>query len=229
MTACIVVLGGLPPDTRIRRHLAPEAFVIGADQGFNYATDLGLRLGLAVGDFDSIGTQGRQLLADSGIACEVSRPDKDESDGVLALRAALVRHHDRITVVSGGGMDRLDHLVIAVAMLTDPALANVEVDGWFGPTYVAVVRPARARSWPATEGETVTLLAVGGSATGVRTTGLAWPLTGETLAPSSSRGLSNTVKDPDPEASSATVNITISVDKGLLLVLRPDRLEPSRI
>jgi thiamine pyrophosphokinase len=179
MTACIVVLGGAAPDARIRAHLSANAFVIGADLGVTYAAELGLQLDLAVGDFDSLDAHGRQQLMDHRVACEEYPADKNESDGVLGLRAALARHHDQITVVSGGGMDRLDHLLISVSMLTDPTLAAATVDGWFGSTHVAVVRPGHARVWEARASETVTLLATGGPAFGVRTDGLAWPLTGE--------------------------------------------------
>jgi thiamine pyrophosphokinase len=58
----------------------------------------------------------------------------------------------------------------------------------------------------------VTLLAVGGAVTGVRTTGLRYPLHGETLTPGSSRGVSNELVEPVA---------TVTVATGVLLVAVP--------
>ncbi len=61
-------------------------------------------------------------------------------------------------------------------------------------------------------GDLVTLLAVGGPALGVRTTGLVYPLDGEDLFPGSTRGVSNELC-----ASSATVSLL----QGTLLAVQP--------
>ncbi len=63
-------------------------------------------------------------------------------------------------------------------------------------------------------GDLVTLLAVGGPATGVTTTGLRWPLLGETLTPGSTRGVSN-------ELAAATA--TVSVESGALVAIHTRR------
>ena len=57
-------------------------------------------------------------------------------------------------------------------------------------------------------GDVVTLVPLGGPAEGVTTTGLRWPLDGETLPPGSTRGVSN-------EMTRDTA--TVSVASGVLL------------
>ena len=57
------------------------------------------------------------------------------------------------------------------------------------------------------------LLAVGGPATGITTTGLRWALTDGTLAPGSSRGVSN-------EFTGDAAEITLTA--GVLLAIAPD-------
>ena len=65
-----------------------------------------------------------------------------------------------------------------------------------------------------TPGDLVTLLAVGGPAAGVTTAGLRWPLLGATLAPGSTRGVSN-------ELAAGTA--LISVAAGVLVAIHTPR------
>ena len=61
-------------------------------------------------------------------------------------------------------------------------------------------------------GELISLFALNAPAMGIVTEGLAYPLSGETLVPGSSRGLSNVFTDPEAR---------ITLDGGVLLALRP--------
>ncbi|MBS1195600.1 MAG: thiamine pyrophosphokinase, partial [Actinobacteria bacterium] len=63
-------------------------------------------------------------------------------------------------------------------------------------------------------GDLVTLLAVGGPATGVTTTGLRWPLLGETLTPGSTRGVSNQL---------VAATATVAVSTGVLVAIHTGR------
>lgn len=117
-------------------------------------------------------------------------------------------------VVCGGGIDRLDHLLVTVAMLTNPALATLPiVSAWIGTcqAFVACERRPPVR-WTAAEDTNVTLLAVAGPAHGVTTSGLEWPLADATLLPWSSWGLSN-------RAVGGACSVTVA--SGSLLVLLP--------
>jgi len=62
-------------------------------------------------------------------------------------------------------------------------------------------------------GELLTLLPLGGPATGVRTEGLEYPLAGETLEPGTTRGVSNVFT-----STGARVTLT----DGVLLAVRPE-------
>lgn len=69
-----------------------------------------------------------------------------------------------------------------------------------------------ARTLAGAPGETVSLFALHGPATGVTTAGLLYPLDGETLAPGTSRGVSNEL---------AAAEARISVTAGVLVAVRP--------
>ena len=213
MTTCIVVLGGDRPDQRVRSYLPIEATVIAADSGVDHALHLGLGIDLAVGDFDSVSLAGLAHLQHEHVSTERYSVDKDASDGELALGAACDSGATDITVVCGGGVDRLDHLLVTAMMLTAPYLAGVAVTAWIGSAHVAVVRAGTPAHWSATRGEIVTVLAVNGAANGVSTNGLQWHLEDEDLQPGSSRGLSNIA---------TSQRCSVSVRDGVLLVIRPD-------
>ncbi len=214
MTLCVViVLGGEQPDQRVQAYVPNDAWVIAADAGVDHAVALGLTVDLAIGDMDSVSLVGLAHLQQERIPTERHRPDKDASDGELALHAAMRLQPDRIVLICGGGNDRLDHLLITMAMLTSPDLTGAQVEAWVGAAHVRVLRDDEAVQWAGSSGQTVTLLAVNGPAIGVSTVGLLFALDDESLQPWSSRGLSNESLDGPAE---------VSLRRGLLLVVRPN-------
>ncbi len=66
-------------------------------------------------------------------------------------------------------------------------------------------------------GELLTLLPLGGPAAGVTTSGLEYPLDGETLEPGSTRGVSNVFAEPEAR---------VTLADGVLLAIRPEGAMP---
>ncbi|MDP9483788.1 MAG: thiamine diphosphokinase, partial [Chloroflexota bacterium] len=115
---------------------------------------------------------------------------KDESDTELAVRAALARGADALTVVGGLG-GRPDHLLANIALLALPELAELPAELLDGSTRVGLVRPGRGRELAGRVGDLVSLIPFGSGVAGVSTAGLAWPLDDEALQLGPARGLSN--------------------------------------
>ncbi len=183
--------------------------MIAADSGADHALALGVPVDLAVGDFDSISAEGREALERAGVRLERHPSEKDATDLELALAAAMALQPRRV-VVLGGLRGRLDHLLGELSLLGAEPYRAVELDALFGPATVHVVHDERLLSGRA--GELVSLFALHGPAHGVVTDGLVYPLQGETLAPGSTRGVSNVFA-----ASEARVALT----SGVLLAVRP--------
>jgi thiamine pyrophosphokinase len=202
----VVFAGGLPPALTT---LPAGAVVVAADSGADHALARGLRVDVAVGDFDSIAAESLAALERAGTRVERHPAEKDATDLELALDAALAFAPRRIVVVGGDG-GRLDHLLGELMLLGSDALAEVEVDAQLGPATIHVVRRERVLS--GRQGETVSLLALHGPADGVVTDGLVYPLRGETLEPGSSRGISNVF---------AADEVRVALERGVLLVVRP--------
>jgi thiamine pyrophosphokinase len=208
----VVVAGGDPVDPGDVDDLPGDSPVIAADSGIDHARALGWRVDVAVGDFDSVTPAGLAAAEAEGTVIDHHPAAKDHTDLELALDVAMARGARRIVVVGGHG-GRLDHLLGNALLLAAERYAGVALEARFGPARVHVARPAGgAVALTGSRGGLVTLLAAGGPAEGVTTEGLLYPLAGETLAPGSTRGVSNELSGP---------SASVSLRAGTLLVVQP--------
>jgi thiamine pyrophosphokinase len=203
----VVVAAGEGPD--VSAALPRTAAVIAADGGADRAAALGLDITLVVGDLDSVSEAVLGAAQRNGARVARYPEAKDATDLELALTEALALEPRRVLVVlSAGG--RLDHLLSALLALAGPALSQTEVDALVGSSLVHVVR--RERALDGEPGELLTLVPLHGSAEGVETEGLLYPLARETLGPGSSRGVSNVFTGE---------RARVSLERGVLLAIRP--------
>jgi thiamine pyrophosphokinase len=204
----IVVAGGTAAPLGVGA-LPAAAPVVAADEGVDRALAAGLRVDVAVGDFDSVSPAGLEAAAASGARVVRHPAAKEATDLELALEEAAALRPRRLVVVGADG-GRLDHLFAGVLALGAERYAAFEVDALLGPATAHVVRGERLlRGRP---GELVSLLALHGPAQRVVTEGLVYPLRGETLLPGSSRGVSNVF---------AAEQARVVLERGVLLALRP--------
>lgn len=207
----VVLAGGTAPSRRQlawARSGATRVLVVAADSGTDHAHRLGVTVDVAVGDFDSISPEARDWLVRTATPVERHPTGKDASDLELALHAASHHEPDRIVVLGVGG-GRLDHLAFNLVVLADRRW-TAQVRALAGDTLVtAVTGRAELDGRP---GSIVSLLPVGGAAT-VTTTGLRYRLVDESLAPTSTRGLSNVLEHPPAH---------VTVTSGTLLAIQPE-------
>ena len=208
---CVVVTGGDPIDPAVLRLVPPGACTIGVDSGISHALALGLCIDVAVGDFDSVLPEDLKAVEAAGAAIERHPAAKDATDLELGLHTALACGARRVVVLGGHG-GRLDHLLANALLLAAEPFADLVIEAHMGPAAIAVARPGRITVVRGDVGATVSLLPVGGPATGVITAGLEYALRRATLLPGTTRGVSNVVNDG---AASVTL------DEGTLLVVVP--------
>ena len=207
-TAAVILTGGDPVPEALGRDLPPAAFVIAADSGLHHARVLGLEADLVVGDLDSADAAAVAAVRAAGAEIELHPIDKDATDLELALDAALARHLTPVTVVGGAGWDRIDHLLGNAMVLADPRYRPLDLTWLVKSARIRVIHDRAALCGQA--GDTVSLLAVGGPAAGVATTGLRWRLESDDLAPGSTRGISNEM---------TSTEAVISLEQGTLLAI----------
>jgi thiamine pyrophosphokinase len=209
----IVLAGGDPVRESLKSLLPSADLVIAADSGVHAASALQLHVDLIVGDFDSADVAVVDAAVAAGAAVERHPAEKDATDLELALDAAARRGAQRIIVVGGAG-GRLDHLLANLAVLASRRFADIEVSALMNDARVTVVHAGR----PPVElrddaGALLTLVPLGGSARGVTTEGLQYPLADEDLDAGTTRGVSNVF------VSGAA---TVVLREGTLLVVQPD-------
>ncbi len=207
----IVLVGGEPTDAaHVDRSILPAgALVIAADSGLAHAAPWGLVVDVVVGDLDSVDRAELDAAVAAGARVDEHPEAKDETDFELALASARDAGARRVLVIGGAGR-RLDHLLGNLLLLGSDAWAGLEIQARIGPAHVWVVRTEAAIT--GAPGDLLTLLPVGGPASGVLTTGLRYPLHAETLPAGTPRGVSNELLGHEA---------TVRVSGGVLLAIHP--------
>lgn len=187
---------------------ADIGFVVAADGGARHAERLGVTLDRWVGDGDSLDPATLATLEAAGVPVERARPDKDETDTELAIRAAIDLGADGIVVLGALGGSRIDHALANIGLLALPELAG-RLTVILDATARITLLEAPDRKGAAVEatlvgrvGDLVSLLPHGAAVIGVTTSGLAYPLDDEPLPAGTPRGLSNVI-----EVAGATVRL----------------------
>ncbi|MEO8638448.1 MAG: thiamine diphosphokinase [Chloroflexota bacterium] len=212
----IVVAGGNAA-TEDAAHLRGAEMVIAADSGAQWLEACGVLPHLVIGDMDSIDPALLERLVERGVEVEVHPAEKDASDVELALSRAVTAGADEVVIMGGLGGGRRDHELANLLLLVDRRWDDIELRIVRGGTTARALHGGGRHELDGSEGDLVTLLPIGGDATGIRTEGLRYPLVGETLQSGRSRGLSNEVEHAPA---------SVSLEGGTLLIIET-RKEPS--
>jgi thiamine pyrophosphokinase len=187
--------------------------VVAADSGVDTALALGLRIDLVVGDLDSVTPEGLAAAEAAGARIVRHPVAKDATDLALAMDEAAVLLGGRgEVVVLGGHGGRLDHLLAGILALADARWAGLALRAHLGPAAVHIAHGPAERELGGKVGDLVTLIPVGGSAEGVCTGGLRYPLRDEPLVPGTTRGVSNVIE---------SLPATVALRAGTLLAVLP--------
>jgi thiamine pyrophosphokinase len=168
--------------------LEPDDWIIAADGGTRYALACGRRPNLVIGDLDSCPEGMRDELEDQGTRFIEYPAAKDETDLELALLQVAMNGVNEVIVLSALG-GRLDQTIANIQLLARPELRLLRVRIVDGDESACLIHDEATILGE--EGDRVSLIPIGGDAEGVRTSGLAWPLRGETLRFGEGRGVSN--------------------------------------
>ncbi|CAN5252088.1 thiamine diphosphokinase [soil metagenome] len=194
----------------------PVDLIVAADGGARKAELLGLLPDVVIGDMDSLAPE--QLLALEGRGVEIQRHPraKNESDTELAVLEAVRRGATEVVVLGALGGSRFEHTLANVLLLTLPQLAGREVMLVDGPTTVRVLGVAGPDRLElrGTPGDLVSLLPLTEVVHGVTTTGLTYPLAGETLRQGSARGVSNVFLGPECAVSTTAGRLAVIHTRG---------------
>jgi len=179
-----------------------DAFIIAADAGLRYLEHTGIVPDLIVGDFDSLGS------VPTGTHVITHRPEKEDTDMMLAIREALARNAE-IIVIFGGMGGRPDHEYANIQALA--YIANAGCRAYLiGRGIVCTVIKNSHMDFSDRMRGTLSVFCHGAKATGVYLRGLKYPLTDHTLTSDYPLGVSNEF---------TAVPSSVSVREGLLLIM----------
>ncbi len=199
-----------PGATRVlvEQCVAPDSFVVAVDAGAEALRAAGRSPDILVGDLDSVSSDALAWVRAQGARVEKHAPEKDFTDGALALD--LVRDYGEVTFLGGGGA-RVDHALGNLHLLYRASLSaracaiDADSRAWFAT-------PGRPVELELPVGTTVSVLPFLGDASGVTYDGLRFGLTNVTLRAGQTRGISNVASLPTQRIEVAT---------GALLVVAP--------
>ncbi len=209
MRAIIIAAGQAQSSIDVQDWDQDRDLIIGADGGAAQALRWGLWPHLVIGDMDSLPTETRTGLEDHGCRFVIHPRAKDETDLELALTYAAQQGAEEIVIMGALG-GRLDHTLANIFLLALPDLEGILVRIVDGNQKVRLVRAGGVAYIEGRPGDLVSLLPLGGRASGVSTLGLAWTLADDTLDFGLTRGVSNEMTSPVAR---------IEIEKGMLLVL----------
>lgn len=177
---CIVGAGELSLEELL---IPAGALVIAADAGLTHLESAGVRPDLIVGDFDSL------MRRPEGANVIFHRPEKDDTDMLLAVREALERGAETLLLYGGLG-GRPDHEFANFQTLA--FIAGQGAQGFLvGRGFVCTVIQNSRMTFCDRQRGILSVFCQGGRAEGVTLTGLKYPLTDHTLTNSFPLGVSN--------------------------------------
>ena len=207
----LVVLDGDPlgSDTWLAGLAKSADLIIAADGGATRLPKAARHADLVVGDMDALADDRLRELERAGATLERHPTEKAETDGELALDAAVKRGADEIVVVGAFGGTRLDHMLGNLMLLAHEDFAAIDVSlVTEHATFRSLLGPGILELEGA-PGDWVTLEPLSEVARGVATDGLRYPLRHEDLVRGSTRGVSNELTERRG---------SVEVGDGLLLV-----------
>lgn len=208
--ALLFANGDINDGAMVRRALqaAENPQIIAADGGARVALYFDYLPHIVIGDLDSLSSAEVNSLQGQGVDVIRHPPEKDETDLELALKYAASEGIDWLRIVGGVG-DRFDQTIANVYLLALPELEGRDVAFVAGKQEIFLLR-AGTHSLYGEQGDTISLIPLGGAVYGVQTEGLYYPLKDETLAFGPARGVSNIMQREQAQ---------ISLREGVLLVI----------
>jgi len=190
MSTFTILLGGDLIRTPLLDRQIEGTRVIAADAGIGHARMLGVMPELWVGDFDSVPADLPDDLA--AVPRQVFPPEKDQTDGELAISAALERGATSLVLAGAFGGKRADHAFLHLALAVRLAEGGMDVLLTSGAQEGIPLLPGNA-GFDYADGTLFSVLGFSDLA-GLSVAGAKWPLDHVEVAFGSSLTISNEVK-----------------------------------
>ena len=201
---CLIISGA--PECYFPVSFTKADFVIACDAGYIHAQRADIVPDVIIGDFDS-------YLGDlpGGVEIIRTKPEKDDTDTMMALKLAIRRGYRRIMLVGALG-GRVDHMLANISLIAFAAAKGADLQIVDGHHQIFAVRDGKRRV-PRSSWRNISVFAFDTECTGVTLRGMKYPLEGAVLTNTFALGVSNEFTEDIAE---------ISVESGILIVVLSD-------
>lgn len=201
---CLIISGA--PECYFPVSFTKADFVIACDAGYIHAQRADIVPDVIIGDFDS-------YLGDlpGGVEIIRTKPEKDDTDTMMALKLAIRRGYRRIMLVGALG-GRVDHMLANISLIAFAATKGADLQIVDGHHQIFAVRDGKRRV-PRSSWQNLSVFAFDTECTGVTLRGVKYPLEGAVLTNTFALGVSNEFTEDIAE---------ISVESGILIVVLSD-------
>ncbi len=205
--AVIFYNGDLSNLINAKKYIKKTDYVICADGGAKYASKLGIKPNVIIGDFDSLSKKDQKKFEKNRIPFIHYKTEKDETDSELSIKHAIEMGYKTILLFGIFGT-RLDHMLTNIFALDYFSNIHAEVIIIEGNQEIQLIK--NKIKLTGKKGDLVSLIPFKRDAKKVTTRNLKYPLKNEDLLFGYSRGISNVfIKDTSE----------ISLKDGSLLVI----------
>ena len=201
---CLIISGA--PECYFPVSFTKADFVIACDAGYIHAQRADIVPDVIIGDFDS-------YLGDlpGGVEIIRTKPEKDDTDTMMALKLAIRRGYRRIMLVGALG-GRIDHMLANISLIAFAATKGADLQIVDGHHQIFAVRDGKRRV-PRSSWRNLSVFAFDTECTGVTLRGVKYPLEGAVLTNTFALGVCNEFAEDIAE---------ISVESGILIVVLSD-------
>lgn len=201
---CLIISGA--PECYFPVSFTRADYVIACDAGYVHAQRADIVPDVIIGDFDSYTGD-----LPGGVEIIRTKPEKDDTDTMMALKLAIRRGYRRIMLVGALG-GRVDHMLANISLVAFAAEKGADLQIVDGHHQIFAVRNGRRRV-PRSTWRNLSVFAFDTECKGVTLRGVKYPLENAVLTNTFALGVSNEFTEDVAE---------ISVESGILIVVLSD-------
>lgn len=192
MKAALFVNGEFEKNNRLMKQINQSDLIVAVDGGLQHVMVSGFTPHVIIGDLDSIDSTDLEYFERSGVDIIKFPVQKDETDLELAVEHVLNLGFEEIIILGATG-GRIDHFLENFLLFSNPKYQKYQISILTKNSEVFYCKPCQQLE--GVVGDRVSLIPISEIVSGIKTTGLMYPLENEDLLRWKSRGISNQMLD----------------------------------
>ena len=192
MIAALFVNGEFEKSDRLMKQINQADLLVAVDGGLQHVMASGFTPHIIIGDLDSIDATDLENFENNGVDVIKFPVQKDETDLELAVEYVLSLGFKEILILGATGR-RLDHFLGNILFFSNPKYLEYRIKILTEKSEIFYCKSRQLLE--GTAGDLVSLIPISEVVTGIKTTGLMYPLQLETLFRWKTRGISNQMLD----------------------------------